>query len=221
MVRVAVAANKGGVGKTTTSLALGVLFEQRDPGSVLLIDADPQRSLLKWRDRATAAGLSGLPAIGAPEGRRVPSPAELDELAGRWGTVIVDTAPGADEGAIAVLRPILGWVDCAVVPVSASKIELDLLPETLTVLRSVRRRDGSGLPFAVLRSRLDMRTRAARELNDLLVAEQVPTFTDAIPMMESVRQWYGGVPGGEPLGCFRAVFDELCAAFEPRSSVEV
>ena len=48
MLTIALAAQKGGVGKTTLAAHLAVQAERSGAGPVALIDADPQASLADW-----------------------------------------------------------------------------------------------------------------------------------------------------------------------------
>jgi len=45
---IALASQKGGVGKTTITAHLAVTAEQQNDGPVVLIDTDPQGSLSAW-----------------------------------------------------------------------------------------------------------------------------------------------------------------------------
>ena len=47
---IAIAGNKGGVGKTTLSLNLATALSQNN--SVIILDADPQGSSFQWREIA-------------------------------------------------------------------------------------------------------------------------------------------------------------------------
>jgi len=83
---IAVMNQKGGVGKTTTSLALAEVWGKRDALRVLLIDSDPQASL------STAAGLGG-----------------PYEAGGTWETVYEDPANRKDILGALVDRADLGF----------------------------------------------------------------------------------------------------------------
>jgi chromosome partitioning protein len=57
---ITIAQSKGGAGKTTLALALASEFEALG-GSVFMLDADRQNSLLNWHRDRLASGREGLP----------------------------------------------------------------------------------------------------------------------------------------------------------------
>ena len=66
MPTIAVVGNKGGAGKTTLSVNVASALNLRD--STVVLDADPQRSVLQWRAmRDTASTLGVLDAVDGVE----------------------------------------------------------------------------------------------------------------------------------------------------------
>jgi len=94
---VAVIAQKGGVGKTTLALHLGV--EAARSGPVTIIDLDPQSSAAQWADGRQAQQ----PAVVACPPARL---AVALHAARRNGTRIafIDTAPAVESPALAAVR---------------------------------------------------------------------------------------------------------------------
>jgi chromosome partitioning protein len=89
---------KGGVGKSTTSVHLAAFFQRTS--STLLVDADPNRSVIEWNQRG------GLPFAVITE-------RYLAREAGNYETIIIDTKgrPDPDD-----LREMIGGSDLIVVP---------------------------------------------------------------------------------------------------------
>jgi chromosome partitioning protein len=132
---VAVAAQKGGAGKTT--LALGLAATTADiSGRALVVDVDPQRSA---EEIAAAAGDS-LPFDFAAE----TDPRELAQLraARDYDTVFVD-CPGSLEGRD-VLAQVLATADLVLIP---------FVPERQSItptLRTARMAAAAGIPYRVV-----------------------------------------------------------------------
>lgn len=97
MLTVAVTAQKGGVGKTTLALHLGV--EAAKGGPVVIIDTDPQSSAAQWADGREAQQ----PAVVACSPSRL---AVSLYAARRSGARIafIDTAPAVESPALAAVR---------------------------------------------------------------------------------------------------------------------
>lgn len=124
---VVVAAVKGGVGKTTTSVYLAALGAGRR--SVTIVDADPQAAAAEWVEQAEDDRLRKVSVIEAPTDRLVTR--ALDKLDAD-GLAVVDTPPAHDR----TLGKILERADVVVVPTRVGGIEvprveavLGLIPE--------------------------------------------------------------------------------------------
>ena len=129
---VVVAALKGGVGKTTTSvyLAAAAVSGRR---SVTLVDADPQASAADWLESSEDENLVGVDLVEAPTERL------LNKALGTVGdddVAVVDTPPGHER----LLAKALERADVVVVPTRVGGVEvprvqvvLDLVPETTPV----------------------------------------------------------------------------------------
>ncbi|HXF55672.1 MAG TPA: ParA family protein [Hyphomicrobiaceae bacterium] len=130
---VALAATKGGVGKTTLAAALAVRAME-DGARVALIDADPQASLARWWE------LRGEPDN--PRVLDVPCGQEAIGLVAAEGFdwVIVDTPPALiDEISAAV-----NMAHYAIVPVRPSAIDIEAVDQVKEICETL------GKPFAFL-----------------------------------------------------------------------
>jgi chromosome partitioning protein len=131
-VIVVVAALKGGVGKTTTSVYLSALAgpEKR---SVTLVDADPQASAADWVEHAADEVFEALSVVEAPTERLLAK--VLDQIDDDGAVAIVDTPPGHER----LLAKALERADAVVIPTRVGGVEtarveavLDMLPRRLS-----------------------------------------------------------------------------------------
>jgi chromosome partitioning protein len=123
---IVVAALKGGVGKTTTSVYLGALASARRPATV--IDADPQASAADWIESDQDEQLERLTLVEAPTDRLLMK--ALDRI-DTEEVAVVDTPPGNER----LLVKAIERADVVVVPTRIGGVEtaraeavLDLVP---------------------------------------------------------------------------------------------
>jgi chromosome partitioning protein len=129
---VVVAALKGGVGKTTTSVYLAALAGS-NRRSVTLIDADPQASAADWVEHSSDDQLAALTMVEAPTDRLLIK--ALDKIDGD-SIGVADTPPGNER----MLTKAFERADVVVIPtriggIEASRVEaiLTLVPEKTPV----------------------------------------------------------------------------------------
>lgn len=129
-MNVVVAALKGGVGKTTTSMYLSALAAaSRRPTT--LVDADPQASAADWIENAEDEQLSGVTLVEAPTDRMLNKALDridTDEVA------FVDMPPGNER----LLAKAIERADVLVIPTRIGGVEsvrvevvLDMVPKKL------------------------------------------------------------------------------------------
>ena len=128
---IVVAALKGGVGKTTTSMYLAALAAARRPAT--LVDADPQASAADWFETAEDESLTRLTLVEAPTDRLLVK--ALDRIEGEE-VAVVDTPPGNER----LLAKAIERADVVVVPtriggVETARVEavLEVVPRKLPV----------------------------------------------------------------------------------------
>jgi chromosome partitioning protein len=126
-----VAALKGGVGKTTTSVYLSALAAARRPAT--LIDADPQASAADWVESAEDEFLERVTLVEAPTDRLLLKALEKIDAE---SVAVVDTPPGNER----LLAKAIERADVVIVPtriggVETTRVEavLDLVPRKLPV----------------------------------------------------------------------------------------
>ena len=138
---VVVAALKGGVGKTTTSVYLSAVASA-GRRAVTLIDADAQASSAEWVEQAEDEALASVDVVEAPTGRLLTKALdriEADDIG------IVDSPPGNER----LLEQAMAAADCIVVPTRVGGIETARAEE---VVGMVPRRTPAGLVICSART---------------------------------------------------------------------
>lgn len=112
----AVAQQKGGAGKTTIAVQLGVWWASQGR-KVTLLDVDPQGSMQAWHALRTEAGLDRSPYASDVAGWKLSS--EIDRLKRDNDLIIVDTPPHAETDARVAVRA----AELILVPVQPSPMD--------------------------------------------------------------------------------------------------
>lgn len=194
---IAVVNSKGGVGKTTTAVALAELLA--DEGPAELVDLDPQGSAADWHQSAAAAGTP----MAATLARSIAGPPA--------GARVIDTPPGHPE----TIRQAIDGADLVLVP---SQPWLGDLKRTVPSLTEAT---ASGTPAMVLLTMTDARTvddDGAREILDTL---ELPTLDAHVPRAVAIGRAWGAPltffqlePWRAALAEVRELLDDLAATRE-------
>lgn len=154
-MRVAITSYKGGVGKTTTAINLAGAMAETTGARVLLVDGDPNRSALRWRDRG-----DGLPFTVCAERQAPRYWPEADH-------VVIDTAarPSVED-----LRDLLELVDLVLIVTTPDALALDTLRPAIDTLSTA----GGATRYRVLISMIPPIGRAGAEARDLVERAQWP-----------------------------------------------
>lgn len=181
MHTIAVAAQKGGVGKTTLAQCLAV--EGLKAGRrVAIIDMDPQQSVAKWGARRIARGIP-VPAV-VTAGEK-PARSLVADLKGHGATlVLVDTPPLVSPQLNAALE-----VSTAVVLVTRpNPMDLDALMETHAIVQRLRKPSVAIItqaPPAAQRARAITLTRERLEKAGVRVCPTLLTYTLSYPYAQA------------------------------------
>ena len=119
---------KGGVGKTTLSLALAACLA-RTGARVLLIDADPQGSALDWA--AARAGDPLFSVVGFP---RPSIHKEIGQIGQGYDHIIIDGPPRVTD----LARSAIMAADCVVIPVQPSPYDIWAAAEVVKLIDEAR-----------------------------------------------------------------------------------
>ncbi len=183
---ITVAQQKGGSGKTTLAVNLGVMLA-RAGHSVAFLDTDPQGSLGRWfmtrhaEGRADGMEFSTASAWGVGY--------EVGKLRDMAEFVLIDTPPKADSD----LRPALRAADLVVVPVASSHVDLWATDGVLDLARR------ESCPVLVVLNRARAGTRLGTEIEALtreLDAHVAQTqIANRVAYAETLGQGRAGIEG--------------------------
>jgi chromosome partitioning protein len=159
MRTIAVICQKGGAGKTTLSLNLAIAAVQARK-RVALLDADPQRSAVKWSKLRTNKD----PAIFFAQEPELPGALAAAQKAGAdW--LIIDTAPHSEKTALTAAQ----LSDFVLIPVKPSNLDLDAIADTVNIARLTKK------PAAFVLNDCKTASTLTREALEALATFNLPT----------------------------------------------
>ena len=172
---------KGGVGKTTTSVHLLHWLLKKKKETAILIDSDFQQSSSAWAKQLKMPHQS----ITNPEDVFD----ELQELSNNYDNVVVDGPAGASE----VTKAILCRCDLALIPCQPSGLDLHSTNKTLRYLAQTQElRDGKPKACIYLNA-AKKNTNLLKESIDFLSSTSI-----SVPLLETIiyhRQCISDAPG--------------------------
>ncbi len=164
-MRINVMGDKGGVGKSVTAVhlaaALGLRFGE---GTTAIVDADPNGSILKWRERARLEEEEG--GEGWPF--EVMGPDDGDRWT-RYENVVFDSQgrPSEDD-----LRAAVGESDLVVIPTTTEGLAINTLMPFVEAVEEMGGRER----YRVLITMAPWWNRSASQLREQLETQGIPTF---------------------------------------------
>lgn len=198
--RVSVINLKGGSGKTTTAVFIAHALQERGE-NVLLVDADPQGSSIRWSELADWE----LPTISLPTKtlhKQLPgiTPREIT-------CVVIDTPPLELQAGI-VYSSVRASTQ-VIVPMAPTPGEADVLPDVRAVLDEMEPLRQDPLPHAVSLNRTVYRAISTRSTRAAAEANGWQVLDTEIPRKELYSQAFGSPITN--LGAYKALATEITA----------
>lgn len=188
-MRIALVNLKGGVGKTTSAAFIASELAKR--GKTLVVDADPQGSLLTWSGRAQALGqefpydVVGLPVDDIHK--------RLKTLAENFEHVVIDTPPGQ----LKIIRSAVLAADTVLIPVGPTMAEIDRVIPTIEIVAEVAALNEPEI--WMLMTRVQRRTSISKIAREYLVNDmQMPVLETELPLWQRYATAFGLVPDSSP-----------------------
>lgn len=196
--RLSVVNLKGGSGKTTSAVFIAHALQERGE-QVLLVDADPQSSAIRWSELADW----DLPTVALPTKnlhKQLPgiTPREIT-------CVVIDTPPLSLQAGI-VYSSVRASTQ-VVVPMAPTPGEADVLPDVKAVLEEIEPLRQNPLPHAVSLNRTVYRAISTRATRAAAEANGWPVLETEIPRKELYSQAFGSPITN--LGAYKALAAEI------------
>ena len=174
---IAVANQKGGVGKTTLAMNMAAGLARR--GSCIVVDADPQRSATMWIELSDS--LKGFPAKVVPAEDEIKK--QIIQLQTEFDYIVVDCPPeiksNSTMSAIEISQVLL-------IPLLPSPMDLWASTRIEELIKRVQRANPTISAFVVL-NQIEPRSAMSRGMDDALQEINIPVLPHRMSRRASYR----------------------------------
>jgi chromosome partitioning protein len=174
---------KGGVGKSTSAVYLASLFARS--GRTLIVDADPQGSILSWSEEAG----EDFPAVVVQWATRDLAK-RVKEVAGDYAHIVIDTGRSATEDD-PILRQALMVTDHLVVPFAPSLMDVRELGRVLQMADDLAAIHVVATHLLLTKVRVG--TNSARDARAGLATQGLPLLDAQVSLLEAYANVWGTV----------------------------
>lgn len=179
---ITIAQSKGGAGKTTLTLALASEYAAMG-GSVIILDADRQKSMMNWQNDRVEAGRGvddGITVVDVSDIQDKNVGAAIVKARSQANLVIIDSEGTSNFKSLYACQD----SDYVVVPTRSSRLDLERTVETAEMLQRMCK----GVPFRVLITQTAQVARSKTELEiDRQIAQAFPAFEDRMHTLDAFR----------------------------------
>jgi len=189
---------KGGVGKSTSAVYLACLLART--GRTLIVDADPQGSILSWSEEAG----EDFPAEVVQWPTRDLAK-RVQQVAGDYDHVVIDTGRSAGGDDDPILRQALTVSDHLLVPFAPSLMDVRELGRVLQMVDDL----AAVHPVAthLLLTKVRSGTASARDAREGIAEQGLPLLEAQVSLRESYANVWGTVI--RDFGDYEAVLEEM------------
>jgi chromosome partitioning protein len=173
MLTIALTGQKGGVGKSTTSICLASEWTMRGR-SVLLVDADPQQTASTWAAVATETNRQP-PAVIAMQQPTLHRDGQLTRVAASFDRIVIDCPPRSD----AIQRSALMTADVALLPCGPSAADAWALAASIELVREAMALRPNLRAFVLL-TRVQRGTAIGRGARDVVEQAGLPVLRSVL-----------------------------------------